>query len=86
MLLMFADVLPVELDIGVLRFDLAKHFRFERGASNPHAPGRSKDVEYARTLTMSLAIEVHQIGSLITTLVTNHTQEGHRALLALLRP
>ena len=58
----------------------------ELPAPHPHAARRSEDIENARSLTMSLAIEVHQIRGFVSTLVPDHAQERHSALLALLRP
>jgi hypothetical protein len=86
MLLMIADVLPVERDVGILRLDFSQHIGVECPAPNANATWRPKHVQNPRALTMSLAVKVHQIRGLVATLVPDHTQERHSALLALLRP
>jgi len=83
---MFADVLPVECDIRILRLNLSKDLGLERAAADTHATRRPEDIQDARPLTMPLAIEMHQIRGLVSTLVPDHSQKRHSALLALLRP
>ena len=86
MLLMLADVLPIERDVRILCLDFSKHIGLEGVTPDPYSARRAKDIQDARALAMPLAIEVHQIGGLVSTLVPDNAQERHSALLALLRP
>jgi hypothetical protein len=45
MLLMIADVFPVEHDVGILRFDLAQHVSVECLAPHAHTARRAEDVQ-----------------------------------------
>jgi len=83
-LLALTDHRPIERDIRILRFNLAKHIGLERIATDAHTAWRSEHVQDLRSLTRTLSIEVHQIRGLVATFVANHPQEWHRALLVLL--
>ena len=85
-LLMVANILPIERNIGILRLELSQHVGVQRSAPDAHAARGSEDIQDARPLAMPLAIEVHQIGGLVSTLISDNAQERHSALLALLRP
>jgi len=68
------------------KFDIPMSDVFPTYAPDAYAARGSEDIQDARPLAMPLAIEVHQIGGLVSTLISDNAQERHSALLALLRP
>ena len=83
-LLVVADRLPVERDVGMVRLDLAQHVRLQRIAADADAAGRAEDVQNPRSLPVPVAKPVHQVRGLVPALVANHAQERHGGLPALL--
>src|SRR5687767_11480465 len=47
-LLALANHRPVELDVGILRFDLAQHLGLQWIAADPHASGRAEYIQDLR--------------------------------------
>ena len=73
------DGLPVEVDVGMMRFELAKHFRIERVAADANPARTPEDIENPRALTSALAVPVHQIRGFVPALVAI-TRRTARAL------
>ncbi len=79
-LLAVADGRPVELDVGILQFDLTEHLGFERIAADADTARRAEHVQNLRTLTRPVAIQVHQIRGFVPALIANDPQERHNLL------
>jgi hypothetical protein len=81
-LLGLSNELPVEHDVGVLRFDLTKHVGLERIAADTYTTRRSEHVQDLGSLTLTISIEMHQVRGLVPAFVANHPQERHRVTYA----